>query len=234
MPRKRASAGTKGKSAARVPNASTAKKKAGPIPITKGKPPQEQEEKTKGFGRARGPSFKKRAEDYVKKTYERKTDRPYPNGVGRPKKELDWGLIEEMLMHFSPPAEIAQTIGVSIMTLLHRSEFLELYKRCTGKALGSIRRAQYEAAVLDRNPTMLIWMGKQYLGQKDDRTGQTYAGATANQLDGAQDMQALLAIMTDDEMAFFEKIARRLEDRQRMLPTGSDNFHTVNVKAETE
>lgn len=30
-----------------------------------------------------------------------------------------------------------------------------------------LRTAQYKTAVEDRNPTMLIWMGKQYLGQKD-------------------------------------------------------------------
>jgi len=30
-----------------------------------------------------------------------------------------------------------------------------------------LRQAQYKTAVDDRNPTMLIWLGKQYLGQKD-------------------------------------------------------------------
>jgi hypothetical protein len=30
-----------------------------------------------------------------------------------------------------------------------------------------LRQAQYKTAVEDRNPTMLIWLGKQYLGQKD-------------------------------------------------------------------
>lgn len=225
MPRKKAAAGAKGKSGAKVPN-----QKAGPIPISKGKKAQQTSHFPKGVGKARGPSFRDPA-TYAKKIYERKTDRPYPNGTGRPKKELPWGEIETMLLHFSPPAEIAQAVGVSIMTLLHRPEFLELYKQCTGKSLGSIRRAQFEAAVIDRNPTMLIWMGKQYLGQKDDRTGQNYAGATTNQLDGAQDMQALLAIMTEEEMAYFEKIARRLEDRQKMLPTGSDDrFHTIQAE----
>ena len=31
---------------------------------------------------------------------------------------------------------------------------------------GSLRRAQYEAA-MKGNATMLIWLGKQYLGQRD-------------------------------------------------------------------
>ena len=39
-----------------------------------------------------------------------------------------------------------------------------------GRLVGrtSIRRAQYKAA-LDGNPTMLIWLGKQLLGQKEPK-----------------------------------------------------------------
>jgi hypothetical protein len=30
-----------------------------------------------------------------------------------------------------------------------------------------LRRAQWQAAVTDKNPTMLVWLGKQLLGQQD-------------------------------------------------------------------
>ena len=33
----------------------------------------------------------------------------------------------------------------------------------------SLRRAQYTAAVVDRNPTLLVWLGKQHLDQTDKR-----------------------------------------------------------------
>ena len=38
-----------------------------------------------------------------------------------------------------------------------------------GDAAGNtlLRRAQFMAAVVDKNPTMLIWLGKQWLGQTD-------------------------------------------------------------------
>jgi hypothetical protein len=33
-----------------------------------------------------------------------------------------------------------------------------------------LRRAQWQAAVSDKNPTMLVWLGKQLLGQQDSLT----------------------------------------------------------------
>jgi hypothetical protein len=33
-----------------------------------------------------------------------------------------------------------------------------------------LRRAQWKAAVSDGNPTMLVWLGKQLLGQQDSLT----------------------------------------------------------------
>jgi hypothetical protein len=38
-----------------------------------------------------------------------------------------------------------------------------------GAELGraTLRRAQWQAAVTDKNPTMLVWLGKQLLGQQD-------------------------------------------------------------------
>ena len=46
-------------------------------------------------------------------------------------------------------------------------KFKEIYKelRSTGKV--SLRRAQWKNAVEDNNTTMQIWLGKQYLDQKD-------------------------------------------------------------------
>jgi hypothetical protein len=41
-----------------------------------------------------------------------------------------------------------------------------------GAELGraTLRRAQWQAAVSDKNPTMLVWLGKQLLGQQDSLT----------------------------------------------------------------
>lgn len=44
--------------------------------------------------------------------------------------------------------------------------FAEIYKRKSAKGKISVRRRQFQVAE-DGNPTMLIWLGKQYLGQKE-------------------------------------------------------------------
>ena len=62
--------------------------------------------------------------------------------------------------------EIAHVMGVSV-DVIKKSENLELIAE--GKSAGKVklRRAQYRKAVEEENPTLLIWLGKQMLGQSD-------------------------------------------------------------------
>lgn len=41
---------------------------------------------------------------------------------------------------------------------------------------GGLRKAQIEAAVKEKNPTMLIWLGKCYLGQKEPKFNHEVSG----------------------------------------------------------
>lgn len=91
---------------------------------------------------------------------------------GRPKKVLTKDalkLIENLSRIMCTDEEIAQCLGASMDTLLN-AENKELFRSANekGKALGkqSLRRQQYELAKKG-NCSMLIWLGKQYLGQKD-------------------------------------------------------------------
>ena len=63
-------------------------------------------------------------------------------------------------------SEIAHVMGVSV-DVIKKPENRELIEE--GKSAGKVRlrRAQYAKAVDDGNPTMLIWLGKQMLGQSD-------------------------------------------------------------------
>jgi len=67
--------------------------------------------------------------------------------------------------------ECAAVLGVSHQTFIRfKSEHPEIQQvyedgKLTGKV--SLRRAQFRAAVENLNPTMLIWGGKQMLGQRD-------------------------------------------------------------------
>ena len=62
--------------------------------------------------------------------------------------------------------EIAHVMGVSV-DVIKKPENRELIEE--GKSSGKVklRRAQYAKAVDEGNPTLLIWMGKQLLGQTD-------------------------------------------------------------------
>ena len=89
--------------------------------------------------------------------------------------------------------EMADYFKVGIATIkrkLRHPQFRALMDR--GRATGRVklRSAQYLAAVVDKNPTMLIWMGKQMLEQKD-RTELTGA-------DGAP-VQSVQIVISKDE-----------------------------------
>jgi hypothetical protein len=71
--------------------------------------------------------------------------------------------------------EICDVLGMSEDTLGRRiaereiegvKNFADLYKKHQGEGKASLRRAQWKAAQ-DGNATMLVWLGKQMLGQKD-------------------------------------------------------------------
>jgi len=92
--------------------------------------------------------------------------------MGRPRIEIDWKELDKLCGLQCSLEEIAGWFDCSIDTIearikeTHGMTFPEYFaqKRSSGKI--SLRRKQYETAMAG-NPTMLIWLGKQYLGQTD-------------------------------------------------------------------
>ena len=89
---------------------------------------------------------------------------------------IDWPKVDAMCQIQCTGEEIASVLGISYDTL-ERACKREKEKGCAeyiaekkqgGKA--SLRRRQWQAAQ-DGNPTMLIWLGKQYLDQSDRPEG---------------------------------------------------------------
>lgn len=70
--------------------------------------------------------------------------------------------------------EICAVIGISNSSLddycqrVYGLPFNILYQRFTNSGRMSLRRAQYASAVKSRNVTMQIWLGKQWLGQREN------------------------------------------------------------------
>ena len=86
---------------------------------------------------------------------------------------IDWDVVAEYLMAGCSGREIAAMIGVCEDTLYNRcrtdlnQEFsaFKQEKQAAGESL--LRKIQFEAATKDKDRSMLIWLGKQRLGQKE-------------------------------------------------------------------
>ena len=97
--------------------------------------------------------------------------------MARPRIVIDWDLFKRLCRIQCTQAEIADVLGCSVDTLERAvkreksSSFAELYKKEAAQGKMSLRRAQYRVAIggdgRQPNTAMLIWLGKQYLGQKD-------------------------------------------------------------------
>lgn len=85
--------------------------------------------------------------------------------AGRPKKEIDYTVVEKLANIQCTQEEIASFLNLSVRTLQRDEEFCRLYKKGQDNGKMSLRRMQFKLA--DKNPTMAIWLGKQYLGQRD-------------------------------------------------------------------
>ena len=83
---------------------------------------------------------------------------------GRPKKKIDVEMVEKLATIHCSVKEIADIVGCHPDTI--RNRFADIIAR--GKAHGkmSVRRKQLEVA-LSGQPSMLIWLGKQWLGQSE-------------------------------------------------------------------
>ena len=86
------------------------------------------------------------------------------NNVGRPRKELDTDLIEKLASIFCTNEEISTIVGCHPDTLA--DNFSEYLKKGRDKGKTSLRRMQWEKCQTG-NATMLIWLGKNMLGQSD-------------------------------------------------------------------
>jgi len=84
--------------------------------------------------------------------------------VGRPKFELDTNILEKLASILCTMEEMASFFGCSVDTL--ERNFADTIKKGREQGKISLRRLQFEKAQ-SGNTTMLIWLGKQILGQKE-------------------------------------------------------------------
>lgn len=94
------------------------------------------------------------------------------SNAGRPKIEVDRDEVEKLCHMQCTAIEIAGFFDMSVDTLDLRckewgfNNFTDFFKRYSQGGKISLRRSQFSVAEKG-NVTMLIWLGKQYLGQKE-------------------------------------------------------------------
>ena len=92
--------------------------------------------------------------------------------TGRPKKEIDKKIFENLCGLQCTLEEIAGVFDCSVDTIErwckreYKETFAEVYKKHSAKGKISLRRAQFELA--KKNAAVAIFLGKNYLGQKDN------------------------------------------------------------------
>lgn len=116
------------------------------------------------------------AKKAAKKTA-RKVAKKTVNKGGRPKIEIDPALVERLAAIHCPNVEIAAAVGCSVDTLTDRFSDIIAKGRENGKT--RLRRKQLEVA-LTGNVSMLIWLGKQMLGQSEKVEAKTEHSGTIN------------------------------------------------------
>ena len=98
--------------------------------------------------------------------------------MSRPRKELEdiavdgWKLLDSLIIWSAHSEYIAEQLGVSEDTLSRRIKenygctFAEYRNKMKEKIRINLSKKQYDVAMAG-NPTMLIWLGKNELGQAD-------------------------------------------------------------------
>lgn len=98
------------------------------------------------------------------------------NKVGRPKSFIDWHLVSEFFEAHATTQEIAAYFGIDDDTLNDRcrkenhTSITTFSARCKRKGKLKLRMAQYEQAKQGHFGS-LIWLGKNWLDQKDNPVG---------------------------------------------------------------
>lgn len=117
--------------------------------------------------------------------------------MARPRKEIDYKLLDSLCGIQCTGEEIASIMGISYDRInIHLKEekgigFKDYYKIKSASGKASLRRAQWKSAS-EGNVVMQIWLGKNYLDQSDKREVESTMTVRVPMI---EDMQSLFKTM---------------------------------------
>lgn len=91
--------------------------------------------------------------------------------MGRPKKQIDPAQFESLCEIMCTKEEICGVLKITDKTLdrwcreTYKENYSEVYKKASANGKKSLRRIQFKLA--EKNASMAIFLGKNYLGQRD-------------------------------------------------------------------
>ena len=131
--------------------------------------------------------------------------------VGRPPVPIDWDIVRRAAMLHCTPSEIAALMGLSEISLIQRKEFPSVYKLGWERGKMSLRREQFRRAMnpsLPGSTSILMFLGKQILGQRDYWTGEL-TGKDGGPLEIADKTRPDFTKLTFEEVKQLEAIVKK-------------------------
>jgi hypothetical protein len=125
------------------------------------------------------------------------------NPKGRSPKPIDWDEFEKLCGLQCTQSEIASWFGIIEDTIRERvkdhygEDYSVIYKRYSETGKASLRRTQFKLA--QKNAAMGIWLGKQWLGQKETMVENQISEETNKRY--LDVMQQLLSLQSARKMA---------------------------------
>lgn len=123
--------------------------------------------------------------------------------MGRPRAEIDKKQFENLCGLQCTLEEICGWFGVTDKTLdswckrTYHASFSEVFKQKRGLGKISLRRSQWRLA--EKSATMAIWLGKQYLGQRDQVDVNMPGNATKDDALSASLRELAKELRSDDQ-----------------------------------
>jgi len=100
--------------------------------------------------------------------------------MARPKLEINNAQVRDLASLNVTVKDMARVLQCSMSHL--NKNYLDVINEGRANLRTSILRTQYEVGITNKNVTMLIWMGKQHLGQADKKAVEIDDRRTAEQL----------------------------------------------------
>ena len=116
--------------------------------------------------------------------------------MARPKFEIDYNTVKKLSSIMCTEKEIASFLGCDERTLQRDEEFCRIFKEGKENGKMSLRRMQFKLA--EKSYAMAIFLGKQYLGQKDTIDSNVESDADLNIVIPAKDLASSFAELNRD------------------------------------